>query len=199
MLFVTLLATPTLGGGWVWDIGNAIGFVAFAGLLYLSMSSGTGIDVQAHQFLGFAVLGVATAHVFWFLLIDPAVIEYIKPGAPVYMWAGVISFVLLAVLIFIGLPEYRLRLHKRYAKFKYWHRVLAIITIAGAGYHIVASGFYLHTVHQMLLFLILTAAVLLGERNIGRSGALTARPSRYYLAFAGLCVVVFASIRNIPL
>lgn len=199
VLLVTLLATPTLGGGWIWDVGNALGFVAFAGLLYLSMSSGNGIDVKAHQFLGFAVLGVATAHTFWFLLLDPAVIEYVKPGAPLYMWMGVISFLLLAVLILIGLPEYRLRLHKRYSKFKYWHRILAIVTIVGAGYHVVVSGFYLHTKYQVVLFLVLTAAVLSGYRSLGRSDALTTRPSRYYLAVATLWVLLFAGVKNVSL
>ncbi len=30
---ITFLSAPRLGGGWFWDIGNGLGFVAFAGIL----------------------------------------------------------------------------------------------------------------------------------------------------------------------
>ena len=146
VLLITLLATPTLGAGWLWDIANGMGFVGFAGLLCLSIPTRSTMDVQAHQLLGYVVLGVVTAHALWFLMFDAAAIEYIKLGAPTYMWGGIISFLLLAILIFIGLPQYRLRVYiNATAKFKYWHRILGIATIAGACYHITASGFYLNT------------------------------------------------------
>ena len=196
VLFVTLIATPTLGAGWLWDTGNGVGFVAFAGLLYLGRSEGSGKNQQAHQLLGFAVLGVTTTHAYWFLLFDAAVIEYIKPGAPVYMWAGILGFILLTVLIFTGLPEYRLRLHKRYAIFKYWHRGLAFATIAGAGYHIVASGFYLGISFQVLLFVMLIIAALFGDQLITRREVETRQPSAMYLVAGVLCVLLFAGIRN---
>lgn len=198
VLSITLLATPTLGAGWPWEMANGVGFLAYAGLLYLSVSSGPGINVAAHQVLGFTVLGVATAHVFGLLLFDAAVIEYIKFGAPAYMWVGILSFVLLIALIFVGLPEYRLRLHKRYVTFKYWHRALAIAAIAGAGYHILASGFYLNSIYQIVLFVVLTAFVLLGTRRFGLVTAMTPRTSWIYIASGVLCVLLFAGIRNLP-
>lgn len=199
VLLVTLIATPTLGAGWIWDVGNGVGFVAFAGLLYLGRSGEGGKNQGAHQVLGFAVLGVTTTHVYWFLLFDAAVIEYIKPGAPVYMWMGILGFILLAVLIFIGLPEYRLRLHKRHATFKHWHRGLAFATIAGAGYHIVVSGFYLRASYQVALFLILVTAALFGDQFIAQREAETRQTAGTYLAAGALCVVLFAGIRNISL
>jgi|TARA_Y100000310_G_scaffold338665_1_gene429028 hypothetical protein len=192
---VTLLATPTLGAGWIWDIGNGLGFVAFAGLLYLSKFGGCGENVSAHQLLGFTVLGVTTAHVYWFLLFDAVVMAHIKAGGSVYMWMGILGFVLLAMLIFISLPERRIYVHKSYAVFKYGHRVLALATIMGAGYHIVASGFYLNTSYQVVFFLILVAAALSSTQYQGSD--LTPQTSWMFLVAGTLCVVSFAGIRNI--
>lgn len=199
VFIVTLLATPTLGAGWIWDIANGIGFAAFAGLLYLSVSSGNGIDLQAHQFLGYAVLGIATAHALVFLLVDAAAIEYIKPGAPFYMWMGIAGFVLLNLLIFVGLPEYRLRLHRRYANFKYWHRILAIATIVAAAYHIASSGFYLNTSYQLVLFVCLVALVVSGNRKIASGVTVTRRTARLFLAASTIFALLFAAIRNVSL
>ena len=65
---VTFLASPTMGAGSFWDAGNAFGFAAFAGLLYLTITSSRRLDVRAHQLLGYAVLSTAVLHAFWFLL-----------------------------------------------------------------------------------------------------------------------------------
>jgi hypothetical protein len=94
------------------------------------------------------------------------------------------------------LPEYRLRLHKRYAIFKYWHRGLAFATIAGAGYHIVASGFYLSISFQVVLFVMLIIAALFGDQLITRREVETRQPSAMYLVAGVLCVWLFAGIRN---
>ncbi len=99
----TLLATPTMGAGWFWDTGNAIGFAAFGGLLYLTITSVRRPDVRAHQVLGYGVLVVAVAHAFWFLLGDAAAVEFLKPGAPDYMWLGVVSLLALGILMTVAL------------------------------------------------------------------------------------------------
>ena len=65
-----------MGAGIFWDAGNALGFAAFAGLLYLTITSSRRLDVRAHQLLGYGVLAVAVAHAFWFMLGDGAVIDY---------------------------------------------------------------------------------------------------------------------------
>jgi len=197
VFLVTFLATPTLGADWAWDISNGIGFAALAGLLYLCVSSGAGFSARAHQVFGFVVLGAATAHAFGLLFIDAAVIEYLKPGAPVYMWAGVLGFILLALLILIGLPGYRVKLHTRYSSFKYWHRILAIGAIIGAGYHVAASGFYLSTSYQRVMFVIGTGAILAGYRNLFRAQPVARSASIAYLAAGLLCVVVFSGLRNL--
>ena len=107
---MTFLSSPVLGAGWFWDTGNALGFTpARAGVLYLTLATGPGLDVRVHRQLGYAVLSVAVAHALWLLVGDPATIEYLKPGAPPYMWAGVLGLLLLAALTVIALPRVRSR------------------------------------------------------------------------------------------
>ena len=197
VLIVTFLAAPGLGAGWAWDIGNGIGFLAFAGLLYLSKIGGSGRNVRAHQLLGFLVLGVTVTHVLWFLVLDATVIEYVKPGAPPHMWTGIASFLMLVVLIFISLPEYRLRLHRRYALFKFWHLSLALLAMMGAGHHIVVSGFYLREPYQVALFLLLVAIVVFGDSYLGKREAETRRSFWVFIGLGVFCVAVFAGIRNV--
>ena len=122
VFLLTFLAAPTMGAGWFWDAGNAIGFAAYAGLLYLTITSSRRLDVRAHQVLGYGVLFVAVAHAFWFMLGDAAVVEFMKPGAPDYMWHGIVSLLLLGVLITVALVPDRFRVHSDYPAFKYWHR-----------------------------------------------------------------------------
>ncbi len=143
VFLITFLAAPAMGAGWFWDAGNGIGFAAFAGLLYLTITSNRRLDVRAHQILGYAVLLLAVAHAFWFLLGDATAVEFIKIGAPDYMWLGIVSLILFIVLMTTANVPDRSRVHQNYPSFKYWHRVLTIAMIASAAYHVVVSNFYL--------------------------------------------------------
>ncbi|MDH3439907.1 MAG: hypothetical protein OEM63_04080 [Gammaproteobacteria bacterium] len=198
VFLLTFIATPTMGAGWFWDAGNALGFAAFAGLLYLTVTSSRRLDVRAHQVLGYGVLFVAIAHVFWFLLGDGAVVEFLKVGAPDYMWHGVVSFLLLGVLITVALVPDRFKVHKDYPAFKYWHRVLAIITIGTATYHIVVSNFYLGTWYQGILFALLAIAVAFGRMCWIRLGQLPVAKTAVYIGVSLVFAVAFTAIRNIP-
>lgn len=191
-----MLATPELGAGWQWDTGNALGFAAFAGFLYLGASSTSRMDMKAHRVFGFLILGITTLHAYWFLFSDAAVIDYASPGAPLYMWAGVAALLLLAALIAIGLPASRRYFHKRYASFRAWHRGLAIAVTLAATYHIVASAFYLSTWYQAVLLVALTAAVVLAGRLLGRRRAIAKSDSVYFLAAGSLLSALFVAIRN---
>ena len=198
VFLITFLAAPAMGGGWYWDAGNALGFAAFAGLLYLTITSSRRLDVRAHQVLGYGVLFVTTAHVFWFMLGDAAVIEFMKFGAPDYMWHGIVSFLLLGVLITVALVPDRFRVHSDYPAFKYWHRLLAIITIGTATYHIVASHFYLGTWYQGALFALLAIAVAFGRAWWIRLGQLRLAHIGAYLAVSAVFAAAFTAIRNLP-
>lgn len=195
----TFLFAPTSGAGWFWDAGNGLGFVAFAGLLYLGITSFRRIDVRAHRLLGFAVLLVAVAHALWFLLGDAAAIEYIKFSAPAYMWLGVIGLILLFVLVIISLVPDRLRVHKDYPMFLYWHRVLAIGLVACCAYHIVVSGFYLAKPYQVVLFVAVATAASLGRSWWIKFGPLNVVTPAMLLLITVLFSSIFSLIRNFPL
>jgi predicted ferric reductase len=199
VFLLTFLAAPTMGAGWFWDAGNGLGFAAYAGLLYLTITSSRRLDVRAHQVFGYAVLLLALLHAFWFLLGDAAAVEFIKPGAPDYMWLGVAGLLLLGVLITVALIPDRLRVHKDYPAFKYWHRVLAIVTIACITYHIVVSDFYLATWYQAALFVTLAVAVSFGRMYWIRLGQLPIASVSIYLLLSVMLTAAFAAVRNLPL
>lgn len=198
VFLLTFIATPTMGAGMYWDAGNGLGFAAFAGLLYLTVTSSRRLDVRAHQLLGYGVLFVAVLHAFWFMLGDGAVVEFMKLGAPDYMWHGIVSFLLLGYLITVALVPDRFKVHGDYPAFKYWHRVLAIIVIGTATYHIVVSNFYLGTWYQGLLFAGLAVAVGFGRSVWLRLGQLPIVATSVYLGVSIVFAALFTVLRNLP-
>jgi len=198
VFLITFLAAPTMGAGWFWDTGNGIGFAAFAGLLYLTITSNRRLDVRAHQIIGYAVLLLVVGHAFWFLLGDATAVEFIKLGAPDYMWLGIVSVVLLAILITTAIVPDRLRVHKDYPSFKYWHRVLTISMIASAAYHVVVSNFYLDAWYQAGLFVLISIAVCLGRAYWIKLGQIAIVSPVVYVALSVAMAVVFAGLRNLP-
>ena len=199
VFLLTFLAAPTMGGGWFWDAGNALGFAAFGGLLYLTITSYRRLDVRAHQVFGYGVLIIAIAHAFWFLLGDAAMTEFLKPGAPDYMWLGVVSLLLLGILMTVALVPDRMRVHKTYPAFKYWHRVVAIATIAAATYHIVVSNFYLGAWYQAVLFVVVAVAVASARPYWARLGQIRIVGNATYLLFSAIFGAAFVAIRNLSL
>jgi len=196
---ITFLAAPTMGAGWFWDAGNALGFAAFGGLLYLTITSNRRLDVRAHQVLGYGVLFVAIAHAFWFLLGDAAVTEFLKPGAPDYMWLGLVSLLLLGILMTVALVPDRLRVHRNYPSFKYWHRVVAIATIASATYHIVVSSFYLGAWYQAALFILVAIAASAGRAYWIKLGQMPIASNLAYVVVSAIFGALFVAVRNLPI
>lgn len=198
IFLITFLATPTMGAGWFWDTGNAIGFAAFAGLIYLMITSAKRVDVRAHKLLGYGVLFVTAAHVFWFLLGDAAAVEFVKIGAPDYMWLGIVSFLMLCILMMIAIVPDRVRVHRNYAMFRYWHQVLAVATIASATYHIVVSDFYLAHWYQGLLFVAVAWAAAFGRSWWATLNNLEIVPNSIFVLISVIFGVVFVVARNLP-
>lgn len=188
-----------MGAGWFWDAGNGLGFAAFAGVLYLTVTSSRRLDVRAHQVLGYAVLFLALLHAFWFLVGDAAAVEFVKPGAPDYMWLGVVGLLLLGILITVAVVPDRLRVYKDYPAFKYWHRVIAIATIACISYHIVVSNFYLAAGYQAVLFVALAVTVSFGRMYWIKLGQLQIATVSAYLLLSIVFSAAFAAARNLPL
>lgn len=193
----SFLAAPTLGAGVLWDAGNGLGLVALGGLLHLVASSGPGINLRAHQVFGYAVLAIATTHVFWFLLLDPVAITYIQPGAPLYMWVGCAGFAFLVGMMIVGMPQYRLRLYRRYANFRYWHRVLALATVGATLWHVLGSGMYFAAWYQAVLLVAIAGAVCTGDRAWFRRATVGQSTTAAFVA-AGLALTLsFAALRNL--
>ena len=194
---ITFLAAPLMGDSWFWEAGNGLGFAAFAGLLYLTMTSSRRIDVRAHQLLGYGVLFVAVAHAFWFMFGDAAVAEFMKIGAPDYMWHGIVSALLLGILITVALVPDRLKIHRDYPSFRYWHRIIAVATIATATYHIVVSNFYLGAWYQWMSFVVLAATVAFGRPLWARLGRIPIVSPASFMLVSLAFAIGFTAIRNL--
>ena len=199
VFLTTFLANPTMGAGWFWDVGNGLGFAAFAGLICLGITSYGRLDVRAHQVFGHAVLFVAIVHALWFLLGDAVAVEFMKIGAPDYMWLGIVGLILLFVLLTIALVPDRLRVHKDYSAFRYWHRVLAVATVACCTYHIVVSNFYLAAWYQVALFVGVAAAASFGRAYWIKLGQLPIATPAAFMLISVFIASLFSAIRNLPL
>ena len=105
---------------------------------------------------------------------------------------------LLGYLITVALIPDRFKIHRNYPSFKYWHRVVAIITIGTATYHIVVSDFYLGAWYQGLLFALLAVAVAFGRAWWIKLGQLPIAKTGAYLVVSAVFAAAFAAIRNLP-
>ncbi|HNP35351.1 MAG TPA: hypothetical protein PKK10_05815 [Woeseiaceae bacterium] len=193
---ISFLAFPLSGGSWEWDLNNALGFLALAGLLYLTVPFRGVRNLWLHEHFSYAVLGIVLIHAFWFLTVDGAALQYIRIGAPAYMWAGIVSVFFLGLSVWFATLPARQHVYGGYTSFRYWHRLFAIIAIAGATYHIVQSGFYLHTWYQSVFFIAIVVIVTFNRSlKTGIVAAVPARP-RTFLLVGTFASIIFALLRN---
>ena len=191
--------TPTpAAGGWLWDFGNGLGFVAFALILVLSLEPGRS---PLHRPLAWLAVGAALVHAGYLLALDATLLEYLKPTMPPYMAAGLLALALLA-LSGLSSGKARRRIFPGHRDFRRLHWVLSALVIAGAGYHVAGSAFYLNEGFQTALLAALLAAFaasprfpkptgqLLRPHSAARHGWLLARQVLAALAVASLILVV---------
>lgn len=202
ILLCVILATasvdsPLMGAGWSWDADNALGFAALAGMLYLSSPGEARRDLRTHEWLGIAVLAVAVLHGLWFLLVDAAALEYIKPGAPAYMWTGIGAIVLFATLVWLARLPTRRSAHRTYGSFRWWHRLIAFGGLAGALHHIIASGFYLRTWYQAFLLVFIAAGAVFLRRTHGSRKQPAQASVTGFLLVSFVGVAIFTVVRNV--
>lgn len=196
---VTFLALPRNAGGWFWDIGGALGLLAFAGLMFQMIPYARTWTSKRHETLGYWVLGTAIVHAFWLLGGDGVVYLYLKPGAPLYMWLGLISLLVLAVLAIIARMPDRIRVTRRFSAFKRVHRVLAFVTVLTAALHIVLSGFYYPTWPQAALVVLILAGMCFGRPVWAKLSEPPTASGLAYLMVGGLAIGAFVLVRNIAL
>jgi len=135
-----LLPTWFVGGrgaGWFWETANAAGFAALVLLLYLCIASGRGAGYERHRARGWCAVALTAIHAIWFLVLDPAVREYLKPAAPLYMWAGLIAALLLIALAASSGRRARRTLFERHFRNEHWW--LGALALAGVAWHVAGS------------------------------------------------------------
>lgn len=195
---LTFAGGSRVGAGWFWDFGNALGFLALAGILFQMIPYARGAATKRHETLGYWVLGVAMLHAFWFLLGDGAVWTYLWPGAPLAMWLGLAALVVLAVLTVLARMPDRMRVHRRFRMFRTVHRILGFALVAAAGLHVMLTGYYLGRWVQDVLFVLLVAATCLGRARWARLDTPPVASGQAFVALGIAAAAAFLLLRNLP-
>ena len=167
LLAITMLSAPMLSGGVMWDAANTLGFIAFAGMLYLFVDVGRGERNRFHQIVSYGAAAALAAHVGWLLAADRTIWHYLSPDAPPYMLTGLIALLLLSTIIVLALPRWRRIWQQRFRNFQRWHYWLSVCAIMMGGYHIWGSSFYISGFIETAAFLALSGTVVLVHR-LGR-------------------------------
>ena len=154
-----LTSTPA-AGGWLWDFGNGLGLAAFVLILALSLEPGSS---RLHRPLAWLAVSAAIVHGGYLLALDATLLEYLKPTMPPYMAAGLLALALLALTALTS-GKVRRRIVPSRRDFRRLHWALSALVIAGAGYHIVGSAFYVNEGRQVALLVTLLAAFAASPR-----------------------------------
>lgn len=193
ILGVMALADPWRSGGVFWDFGNALGFLALAGLMFQMIPGPRGAS-RPHELLGYWILAVAVLHSFWFLAGDAVVRFYLLPGGPPHMWLGLAGLLLLAGLSSLARMPDRMRLHPSYRGFRRVHRHLALACLAATLLHVLLGGFYLPYWWQGAALTGVALACAYGRRIWSRSFP---APVAACLGAGGVAVILFVLIREV--
>ena len=105
----SLVLAPRVGGGWVWDLLNGLGFLALAIILALFGDTGRGGRLGIYRWLGWAACVLVLLHAVGLLVTNPVSLEYLELKAPLYMGVGLICALLLGGLALSAEPRYRAR------------------------------------------------------------------------------------------
>lgn len=194
---ITFAGGSVVGGGWFWDTGNALGFVALSGILFQMIPYARTVATRLHEHLGYWVLALAFAHALWFLAGDGAVRVYLQPGAPLSMWLGLAALVVLALLTALARMPDRMRITPRFRIFRAVHRTLGFAVTAAAGLHVALTGFYLARWSQNVLLAVLVAACCLGRPLWTRLGRAPVAKGASYLALGAAAGAAFVLARNL--
>ncbi len=193
LFLVALLPLTRPGGGWFWELGNGLGFAALACILYLLIDTRRGGKVRAHQVISYLAAIFLVAHILWFLLGDPTVIEYAKPGASWSMWSAWLALAVLVVLVVTSLPTLRPANYVDHGGFRLWHRLLTVALLAASIHHIAGSGFYLfHPLHWSAFLVI---AIFLMTLPLARNRGLRPVQPLPALLLSATAIGVFVGVK----
>ncbi len=179
--FFALILIPGAAGyaGLGWELAQ---FTGWAGALACIALCGmpvrpreavppTLLSLRLHTAIGWAALIAAAMHAAGLVVDDPTVIEYLKPTAPPYQWAGIVALVLvLAVVVSSRTP-----VRRRWAShrgFQAVHVIAGCALTALITVHIVVTNRYVAGVGRRIWFLLAAGgALLLLLRSRRRSAA----------------------------
>ncbi|TPE53274.1 ferric reductase-like transmembrane domain-containing protein [Amaricoccus solimangrovi] len=197
VFLVSFASGARVGGGWFWDLGNALGFLGLAGILFQMIPAARGAATKRHERLGYWVLAIAGAHAFWFLLGDGAVRVYLQPGAPLAMWLGLAALLVLAPLTLLARMPERARVHRSFRGFRAVHRFLGFAVVGTASLHVALTGFYLTRWLQDALLLAVISACCLGRSYWARLGAPAVASAPAFAAAGLAAAAAFVLARNL--
>lgn len=160
MLFITCINYWGLGAGMLWSVANGLGYAAFTCLLYTCFSKPAKLNIGNHRSLGYMTLLFTSLHVLVLLFTDPITIEYLMPNAPLYMWLGSFSCILMVCIIVSSLTRFKNIFYSKSTSFKKAHRIMSWLIVAGSLYHIVDSGFYIYQQWQIIAIVLVACLSL---------------------------------------
>jgi len=202
LIFVaTLPSATTTTAALDWSLANGLGYVACLLFVLLCVFGARGAPQGAgyrwHRDVGIAALLVTALHVV-ILLFDPTAWHYLYPGAPTYMWAGLLACLPLLALTLGALRWARRRWPADPAVFRTAHLVWTWVLLLFAAWHVLGAGAYvpspLSKAVALAAFLGLPlAAQLAGDRFQPTRYALPQR--RLMFGSAGLLLLCFVLVR----
>ncbi|MEE4300341.1 MAG: hypothetical protein V2J24_12945 [Pseudomonadales bacterium] len=205
ILLLAAILGDGAGAGARWNLLNGAGFAAcglFVGLSWLSASPARQPGLDAHSDLALWICLFATIHALGLLAAEPTLLEYLGPGAPVYMLVGVLALLVLLALTAASYPGPRQRVWRSWPAFRAWHRWLWLGLLLAIAWHVLGAGFYLDTPAARLLGLGVLVLLPLGfwlDRRLLRDRPRPQEPGPAFNGMTGLCAflatVLFAVLK----
>jgi predicted ferric reductase len=167
---VLLVGEMPAGYGFLWDFSLALGYGAASMMAIMFFLTARfkrpalpfGVDViyYFHKYIALLLFLIVAAHPAILLTTEPVVREMLMPGRiNRYMAAGLLSFVLLALIVSSSL--WRKRLHIHYENWRLIHVFLAVGAFILVLVHIGGAGYYIDTPPKRLIWLMIMACWLL--------------------------------------
>jgi hypothetical protein len=170
-VLVVLLALPAVAGfvGPAWELSQWAGLAAAIACILLcgaplrprNSQPPTLLSLRLHTSIGWAAIILAALHIGGLVLSDHTVIEYLKPTAPLYQFAGIAATLLLAMLVLLAHGPVRRRLWKSHRGFQASHVILACALAALVAAHVVVTARYLGGGGRRALYVAATIGALL--------------------------------------
>lgn len=161
--------------GPIWLLSLAAGYAAavlIALLMVLPLrrvvpSFQNRISVPAHRKLSEWAIGLTILHLVLFVASDTQTIEYLKPAQPVFMVAGNVGLILMAIVWATSLETPRVVFIKSMLGFRSIHIVLSIAVVVLIGLHVLGSATFINGPLKPLIFTAISAYIILKTLRAG--------------------------------